>query len=421
MKIIIILILFLFGTNIGFGQNWEYKGEMQKPVAGGAIWNDYENIYILGGYSDSVQNNVNWYQTYFPFSETWNIDTISTARYGLVANFYNGSTYYFGGSNSDARTLIGINKIENSPTDGVTINKDINFNRNFSNGHIINGKYYIIGGNPQPGTQTDTIPYIIEYGLEDTTISYTTDSLFTDGELPEQQMSAAIGNDIFIFGGVINGVSKDIYKFNVISKSYEKLEIELLEPRAGGQVVNSEFSNSIYIIGGYNENSAALNSVEIFTVSENNHDIFNAEPINDARYNFMASYLYDKIYIFGGFDADNNVVKSIEIYNGEVATDIAIDELEALTDQYNLYQNYPNPFNPLTNIKFTIPTSEIISFVELKIYDVIGNEIATLVSKNIAPGNYEVQFDATKQPSGVYYYQLKSNSFIQTKKMILLK
>jgi hypothetical protein len=91
-----------------------------------------------------------------------------------------------------------------------------------------------------------------------------------------------------------------------------------------------------------------------------------------------------------------------------------------------LEQNYPNPFNPGTKIKFTIPSvtlrqaqSDIA--VTLKVYNVLGNEIAILVNEQLPAGKYEVEFDASRLASGIYYYQLSAGSLVETKKMILLK
>jgi hypothetical protein len=87
-------------------------------------------------------------------------------------------------------------------------------------------------------------------------------------------------------------------------------------------------------------------------------------------------------------------------------------------DNYTLMQNYPNPFNPSTRITFSIPTS---GFVSLKIYDVLGNEAAIIVDQDLTAGSYDFEFNASGLTSGVYYYTLKTGSFLQTKKMILLK
>jgi hypothetical protein len=98
--------------------------------------------------------------------------------------------------------------------------------------------------------------------------------------------------------------------------------------------------------------------------------------------------------------------------------------------EFVLYQNYPNPFNPTTKIKFTIPSAPL-SFgeglgVRLIIYDVLGNEIATLVNEEKPAGEYTIGFTVGQDSSpdiasGIYFYQLKAGSFVQTKKMVLLK
>jgi len=85
---------------------------------------------------------------------------------------------------------------------------------------------------------------------------------------------------------------------------------------------------------------------------------------------------------------------------------------------YELLQNYPNPFNPTTTIKYQITKP---GFVSLKVFDLLGNEVATLVNENRNAGNLSVEFDASGISSGIYYYQILSGEFIKTKKMILLK
>ncbi|HEY6435169.1 MAG TPA: T9SS type A sorting domain-containing protein, partial [Ignavibacteriaceae bacterium] len=83
-----------------------------------------------------------------------------------------------------------------------------------------------------------------------------------------------------------------------------------------------------------------------------------------------------------------------------------------------LSQNYPNPFNPTTTISFSIPSS---TFTSLKIYDILGNELATLVNEVKPAGNYKVNFNAASLSSGTYFYRLSTEKFTQAKKMILLR
>ena len=94
------------------------------------------------------------------------------------------------------------------------------------------------------------------------------------------------------------------------------------------------------------------------------------------------------------------------------------EHINSYPKNFVLEQNYPNPFNPSTQIRFTISD---FGFTILKVYDVLGNEVATLVNKEKPAGIYEIEFDGSGLPSGVYFYRLKTDLFIDSKKMILLK
>jgi D-alanyl-D-alanine carboxypeptidase len=86
--------------------------------------------------------------------------------------------------------------------------------------------------------------------------------------------------------------------------------------------------------------------------------------------------------------------------------------------KYMLQQNYPNPFNPETKIRFSLPAE---GFVKLTVYDVLGKEVKVLVNRELKPGAYETDWNASGNPSGIYFYKLESKGFTQTKKMILVK
>lgn len=91
--------------------------------------------------------------------------------------------------------------------------------------------------------------------------------------------------------------------------------------------------------------------------------------------------------------------------------------------EYNLHQNYPNPFNPVTKIEFSLPLPSEggVQDIKLAIFDVLGREISTLVNEQLNPGKYEVEWDASNYPSGVYYYKLMASDFTESKKMVLVK
>jgi len=95
-----------------------------------------------------------------------------------------------------------------------------------------------------------------------------------------------------------------------------------------------------------------------------------------------------------------------------------VNNTTILPTEFSLSQNYPNPFNPITTISYAIP---VFQNVELKVYDILGKEVATLVNKEQQSGIYEVQFNSKELASGIYFYQIRVGSFVESKKMILLK
>ncbi len=102
-----------------------------------------------------------------------------------------------------------------------------------------------------------------------------------------------------------------------------------------------------------------------------------------------------------------------------IVTDpVGVQYEEIVANKFELKQNYPNPFNPSTRINYSVPSA---SFINLKVFDILGNEVALLVNEEKPAGEYQLEFDASELTGGVYFYQLTSNSFVDTKKMILMK
>lgn len=115
-----------------------------------------------------------------------------------------------------------------------------------------------------------------------------------------------------------------------------------------------------------------------------------------------------------------NIIATAKIKIGNTSTSIEGRNIEQIPTDYSLYQNYPNPFNPETTIKYDLPKKE---HVILKIYDILGREVATLVNREQSPGKYEVKFNSQQKniTSGVYLYSLKAGKNIFNKKMLLVK
>ncbi len=110
---------------------------------------------------------------------------------------------------------------------------------------------------------------------------------------------------------------------------------------------------------------------------------------------------------------------------GTISSITGIEDETMMPIKYSLNQNYPNPFNPSTKIKFQIPPNGVLrtnsEFTTLKVYNILGKEVSTLVAKKLNPGNYTYTFDGKNLASGVYYYQLLAGNYHVVRKMILLK
>ena len=138
---------------------------------------------------------------------------------------------------------------------------------------------------------------------------------------------------------------------------------------------------------------------------------------NDFKFNYKIEAIDKCLFPHHSFSPDTGYY--IAIWD----TTSSIINQSGLINSFSLAQNFPNPFNPTTTIKFTVPQEDRreTKNVILKVYDVLGNEIETLVNEENPAGEYEIQFNAEELSSGIYFYQLRAGNFIDTKKMVLMK
>ena len=149
---------------------------------------------------------------------------------------------------------------------------------------------------------------------------------------------------------------------------------------------------------------------------------------NDSIYTYVSAGAYLNLeFSTTPLLSPSSITDYVLEINGQV---IAIGSKNKLTSKlkntnpnsisltYSLSQNYPNPFNPTTKISFALPKA---GFVTLKIYDILGREIKTLVNEIRQDGNYSVDFNASEFSSGVYFYRIQANDFTDVKRMLLVK
>ncbi len=159
----------------------------------------------------------------------------------------------------------------------------------------------------------------------------------------------------------------------------------------------------------YNQDVFAGTDSGVFRSTDNGD---NWTPINTGLTNtsVICLALNSNGYIFAGTDSNG-------VYRSTQSTPIKEIKKE-IPSSFELKQNYPNPFNPTTTIEFDIPTS---SFVSLKVFNLIGQEVATLVNNELSQGNHKVEWKPDNLSSGLYFYKLETKGYVETKKLILLK
>ena len=163
-----------------------------------------------------------------------------------------------------------------------------------------------------------------------------------------------------------------------------------------------------YSSGKFAEN---LNADSVILISSDNYPItIKAEGINiSLRDRINGEILNEELNDGNEIRITNNNITSL-VVTGKIVEEPPVS--------YQLYQNYPNPFNPSTTIKFAIQKE---SFVNLSVFNILGELVSTIVNKQMKPGRYEYNFDASNFASGVYLYRIKADSFVETKKMVILK
>jgi hypothetical protein len=213
--------------------------------------------------------------------------------------------------------------------------------------------------------------------------------------------------------------SSEEYEINIVNGGTERWHVQLsqnnvplitgrtylfeFDARASAQrIIDAKLERNGPLYENYSQNGPSLLSTQM------QHYSFQFEMQHPSDYEARV------IFNCGN---DNNDLYFDNISLKEIVTSV-VEETDFIFTEYVLNNNYPNPFNPISKISFNIADK---GYTLLKIYDVLGNEITTLIKKELAAGRYDVDFDGSNLPSGIYFYRLSVNNFSQTKKMILLK
>ncbi len=179
------------------------------------------------------------------------------------------------------------------------------------------------------------------------------------------------------------------------------------------------YIDSVNLHSFYSKDDSLVYNQSVAVVNEEGTEIWNINTVlnmqllkDDFEFNYRIEAIDKGMFPHHSFSPDTGHYKAVWDTISSVKT------LSYIVNSFSLSQNFPNPFNPLTTIIYLLPE---LSLVTLKVYDVLGNEIAILVNEELPAGEYEVEFNGTGIPSGIYFYQLNAGSFVAAKKMLMIK
>ncbi len=447
----------------GDSDDWFYGEETEKnkifamtPEVGSSFWpsqdkiiplaeeNVFPNLYlawVAGGFVNT--QDVSFDEEYYIAGESGFI-TLTVKNKGLedisdvsisVSSSNNveileGNSITIGNVSSQAiDTLANVIKfkIKDSAIAGDSANFEIKYYAN--NLLMATNTYSLIVGRPETYF-IDSLSTIENWSTESNVNNnweLTSDNFYS---APSSITDSRVGN--YKLNAIVSFTNKIKINLTTVEKPYLKFKTMYnIEPGWDyGQVSISTDSVNWQPIGG---GSSTLGSGSFQPTNELVYDGIQSEWISEIIN--INNYSGEHVFIRFQLNSDEYVQKDgwyiddIEIFEYS-NTIVSVNNKEEFPTEFSLSQNYPNPFNPSTIIKYSIPSNgnRESSIISLRVYDILGREVATLVNKEQSAGNYEVTFDASELTSGMYFYRLTSgaspgsaNSFSATKKLVLLK
>jgi hypothetical protein len=236
---------------------------------------------------------------------------------------------------------------------------------------------------------------------------------FSDGDIFWQ---LDVSGNAHASGNVDNGV----YHLIVDTSGTSELDVQLKQ----GEISLVQDKKFILEFDAYADASRTVEvNLEKAISPYNNYSRFGFSLIKTAIEHYIYNFEMTDLSDFEAQLVFNCGHEDVDLYLSNISlkediTSAIEKENYQMSEKYTLFQNYPNPFNPKTNINYELP---ITNFIELSIYDLLGEKVATLVSEKQNSGYHQVEWDASGFASGIYYYKINAGSFQSVKKMILLK
>ena len=410
--------LFLYAQ----GGAWTTRADMLNARGYLSTCSVNGKIYAIGGGIDIAKTS-SAVEEYDPVTNIWTIKpSLPESRMGQAICQVNGKIYVFGGAVSALGNICSNVYSYDPSTDTCwNIESDMNAVRGYFSASVVNGKIYLIGGANIPNS--NGLNTLEEYDPE--TGKYTLRKPMSTAR--SLLATAVVKGKIYAIGGAETKYGPVLNTMEEYNPSTNTWTTKAGMHTARGWLAASVVNNKIYVIGGASDSNTNpnLESVEVYDPQTDTWT--EIESMLTARRTHSACAVDERIYVIGGITGgwgnQGQASGKVEAY---IQSTTSIENERAKNPvNFLLFQNFPNPFNPITKISWQSPAS---GRQTLKVYDMLGRKIATLIDECRPAGKYEVEFSAKDLPSGVYIYQLKATpvgwqagEFSSIKKMLLLK
>jgi len=387
---------------------WTTRRPMPTPRKGAAYGVIDNKIYVAGGSAFSNWGATNKLDIYDPLTDTWDT-TKAPMLYpengprGAVLN----DTFYAIGGLINTPPWAGEKTVQiyDPTTDEWSLVADLNEGRTDHTANEVGGKIYAIGGDSHVAPVTSVEEY--DPNTNSWTIIDQTPTVIT------LHTASVYENKIFVFGGSTCVQYPGRCPTSAVwSFAPPPAAPILIEPLNNAQL---DSANVKFV---WHKSYAEVDNYlfELDTTDQFSAPVFSDSTITDTTLFYTSLSLNKKYwwrvkaYNLSGW-GEFSEVRTFDIV-------VSVEDENQLPVVFSMEQNYPNPFNPSTKIKYSVPQS---SNVVIKVFDILGNEVETLINEEKAIGTYELTWYAENLPSGIYFYRLQTGDFVETKKMVFMK